>query len=102
MMLTALYCELDGITFVAVHDSFWTHPCDIEKMGKICRHQFVKLHSEKILNNLSRFFVENYGKHLSVLKSDTERQHAMELFKAVPEKGSFKLEEVLKSTYFFS
>lgn len=29
MMLTAIECQKQGITFAAVHDSYWTHPSDI-------------------------------------------------------------------------
>jgi len=37
MMLTALTCKEDNITFAAVHDSYWTHPCDVGRMNKILR-----------------------------------------------------------------
>ena len=37
MMLTALECEKEGITFAAVHDSYWTHPSDITRMNAILR-----------------------------------------------------------------
>lgn len=35
MMLTSLYCERAGITYVSVHDCFWTHPNTVEIMGKV-------------------------------------------------------------------
>ena len=34
MMLTALKCKDAGIIFAAVHDSYWTHPSDINNMNK--------------------------------------------------------------------
>ncbi|GFO50279.1 DNA-directed RNA polymerase [Plakobranchus ocellatus] len=34
MMLTALYCVHAGITFVSVHDCYWTHACDVPVMNK--------------------------------------------------------------------
>lgn len=49
MMLTALHCRRLGITFAAVHDCYWTHACDVDKMNEICREQFVQLHSEPIV-----------------------------------------------------
>lgn len=35
MMLTSLHCERAGITYVSVHDCFWTHPSTVEVMGKV-------------------------------------------------------------------
>ena len=37
MMYTALECQKRGIIFAAVHDSYWTHACDIDDMGEILR-----------------------------------------------------------------
>ncbi|XP_046406885.1 DNA-directed RNA polymerase, mitochondrial-like isoform X2 [Ischnura elegans] len=68
MMLTSLWCERKGLTFVSVHDCYWTHPSTVEVMNKICREQFVALHSEPILEDLSSFLVQNYGYPEEVLK----------------------------------
>ena len=35
MMLTALYCQKNGLTFTSVHDSFWTHACDVDTMNEV-------------------------------------------------------------------
>lgn len=35
MMLTSLHCERKGITFVSVHDCFWTHACTVPDMNKV-------------------------------------------------------------------
>lgn len=35
MMLTSLHCEKAGITFVSVHDCFWTHPKTVHIMNKV-------------------------------------------------------------------
>lgn len=61
MMLTSLYCEKAGLTFISVHDCFWTHACTVPEMNKICREQFVALHSEPILEDLSRYMVRKYS-----------------------------------------
>ena len=37
MMLTALKCKEEDITFAAVHDSYWTHAADIPRMNAILR-----------------------------------------------------------------
>lgn len=35
MMLTSLYSERKGITFISVHDCFWTHACTVPDMNKV-------------------------------------------------------------------
>lgn len=60
MMLTSLFCEKAGLTFISVHDCFWTHPCTVPDMNKICRDQFVALHSLPILNDLSKHLQDKY------------------------------------------
>ncbi|KAK1805942.1 hypothetical protein P4O66_012981 [Electrophorus voltai] len=35
MMLTALHCYSTGLTFVSVHDCFWTHAVDVDVMNKV-------------------------------------------------------------------
>ncbi|CAI9552467.1 unnamed protein product [Staurois parvus] len=40
MMLTSLHCYVLGLTFVSVHDCFWTHADTVEIMNKVCREQF--------------------------------------------------------------
>ncbi len=108
MMLTALFCEQAGIQFVSVHDCFWTHACNADAMNKICRDQFVALHSLPLLEGLSDFFIKNYGfsrEEMEALENANIRR-AMEEFnnvlKNVPKKGNFDLNQVKKSVYFFS
>lgn len=61
MMLTGLNCEKLGLTFMSVHDCFWTHPCTVAEMNRMCREQFVALHSQPILENLSKFLADKYS-----------------------------------------
>ncbi|XP_050532708.1 DNA-directed RNA polymerase, mitochondrial [Daktulosphaira vitifoliae] len=100
MMLTSLHCERAGITFVSVHDCFWTHPNTVDIMGKICREQFVALHNEPILENLSQFMIEKY--ELPHIHEPNDTQELLYTFKRLPKKGNFNLNSVLDSTYFFS
>lgn len=60
MMLTSLNCERAGITFVSVHDCFWTHPSTVPTMNRICREQFILLHSQPILEDLAESFYQKY------------------------------------------
>lgn len=42
----------ENLTFAAVHDSFWTHACDVDLLSKIIREEFVRLHNSEVLENL--------------------------------------------------
>jgi DNA-directed RNA polymerase, mitochondrial len=61
MMLTSIYCEKIGLTFTSVHDCYWTHACTVPEMNRICREQFVALHSQPILEDLSTAMVKRYS-----------------------------------------
>ncbi|NXW41985.1 RPOM protein, partial [Nyctiprogne leucopyga] len=101
MMLTALHCLRQGLTFVSVHDCYWTHALTVDVMNQICRQQFVALHSEKILQDLSKFMLEKYcspGRETRALWQNK----LMEQLSNVPQTGEFNLKEVMDSTYFFS
>ncbi|CCA72321.1 related to RPO41-DNA-directed RNA polymerase, mitochondrial [Serendipita indica DSM 11827] len=60
MMLTALQCDRQGLAFAAVHDSYWTHACDIDAMSVAIRDSFVHLHSSNVLENLLEEFKARY------------------------------------------
>lgn len=36
-----------------VHDSYWTHACDVDKMNRILREKFVELYEAPILEDVS-------------------------------------------------
>uniref|UniRef100_A0A3P8UQT3 DNA-directed RNA polymerase n=1 Tax=Cynoglossus semilaevis TaxID=244447 RepID=A0A3P8UQT3_CYNSE len=98
MMLTALHCNSAGLTFVSVHDCFWTHAYTVDMMNKVCREQFVNLHSQPILQELSESLLEKYCTELQSETYIKLKQHLAE----VPETGNFDLHQVKESTYFFS
>ncbi|MCO5571198.1 hypothetical protein L7F22_024932 [Adiantum nelumboides] len=87
MMLTALACGEAGLTFAGVHDSYWTHPSDVETMNQILREKFVELYNQPLLENLLESFQKNFP--------DVQ-------FPPLPDRGSLDLKEVLKSPYFFN
>lgn len=60
MMLTAIECRNQGITFASVHDSYWTHACDIDDMSGIIRDTFIALHSSDVLQKVQEEFLERY------------------------------------------
>ena len=101
MMLTSLYLWTRGCTFSSVHDCYWTHASDVEIMNQVCREQFVNLHQQPILNDLSKHFQNVYlDENLPI--SDITMSKAKQLFTDVPAKGKLDLELVKKSVYFFS
>ncbi|KAF2353919.1 DNA-directed RNA polymerase phage-type [Trinorchestia longiramus] len=107
MMLTALYCHRNNLTFASVHDCYWTHACSVDTMSKICRDQFVALHSQPILTDLSKFICERYGFKYAQFTHDGSASDAAllrlnETLKAVPKLGDFDIELVKQSTFFFS
>lgn len=60
MLLSAMQCEEKGLTFTAVHDSFWTHASDVDTMNGLLRDTFIKMHSEDIIGRLGAEFAIRY------------------------------------------
>ncbi|CAG5864809.1 unnamed protein product [Menidia menidia] len=105
MMLTSLYCYSAGLTFVSVHDCFWTHALTVDTMNKVCREQFVALHSQPILQELSDFLLMKYCTPIPTEargKKYQEYRRLLLLLSKVPQTGDFDLRRVKESTYFFS
>ncbi|XP_015880486.3 DNA-directed RNA polymerase 2B, chloroplastic/mitochondrial [Ziziphus jujuba] len=87
MMMTAVACKKAGLNFAGVHDSYWTHACDVDLMNTILREKFVELYETPILENL----LESFQQSFPTLT-----------FPSLPERGNFDLKEVLESPYFFN
>ncbi|OZJ04070.1 hypothetical protein BZG36_03402 [Bifiguratus adelaidae] len=60
MLMSAVACQAKGLTFASVHDSYWTHACDVDTMNRTLRDQFVELHRQPIMENLLAEFKERY------------------------------------------
>ena len=61
MMLSALKSREKGMTFASIHDSFWTHACDIDNLSELLRDAFVHMHSEDVVGRLREEMVARYG-----------------------------------------
>jgi DNA-directed RNA polymerase len=70
MIMSANACHEAGLTFSAVHDSFWTHAADIDRMNHILRDAFVRMHSDDIVGRLGAEFKVRYGKNLFLARID--------------------------------
>lgn len=86
MFLTALEMDRRGLTFSAVHDSFWTHACDIDEMNEALRDCFVDLYERPLLETL---------------KENWELRYPSITFPDIPERGNLDLKEVKSAKYFF-
>mmetsp|Transcript_356 Transcript_356/g.915 ORF Transcript_356/g.915 Transcript_356/m.915 type:complete len:1114 (-) Transcript_356:478-3819(-) len=86
MLMTALEMDRRGLAFSAVHDSFWTHACDIDEMNEALRECFVELYSQPLLQDL---------------KESWELRYPEVEFPDIPELGNLDLNEVKSATYFF-
>jgi DNA-directed RNA polymerase len=75
-----------GLHFSAVHDSYWTHPCDIEEMNAVLRESFIELYNRPLLEELKNMWALRYP---SVTFPD------------VPDRGDLNLDDVRSATYFF-
>lgn len=60
MMLSALKCDEIGLSFASIHDSFWTHASDINRLGSVLRDAFVAMHTEDVVGRLRQEFLARY------------------------------------------
>ena len=86
MLLTAIEMQKRGLYFSAVHDSYWTHPCDVEEMNAILRECFIDLYNQPLLGDL---------------KTMWELRYPSITFPDVPARGDLDLEDVRSAPYFF-
>lgn len=82
LTMVANQMAADSLCMVAIHDSFGTHPSDVERMHVHIREQFVQLYSRP--NLLSEFLWEVGG------------------VGEVPARGSLDLQDILTSEFMFS
>jgi DNA-directed RNA polymerase, mitochondrial len=64
MFLTALRATDHNLTFASVHDSFYTHPSDMDSLARILRDEFVNLYSTPVLQNLRDDLVQRYAGYI--------------------------------------
>jgi DNA-directed RNA polymerase len=81
LTLTALDMQQRGLDIVGIHDSFGTHPCDVDSLHTAVRTSFVEMYRAD--NVLSNFLWEVNG------------------VGEVPMRGTLSLSDVLESEFFF-
>ncbi|QLL31806.1 hypothetical protein HG536_0B06740 [Torulaspora globosa] len=70
MLLSAAACGDQGLTFASVHDSYWTHACDVDLMNSSLREQFIKLHEVDLIERLKNEFDERYKNYVQIARID--------------------------------
>lgn len=60
MLLSAAKCKDNGMTFASIHDSFWTHACDVTAMSAHLRDAFIEMHQGDIIERLRDEFGVRY------------------------------------------
>ncbi|TVY34498.1 DNA-directed RNA polymerase, mitochondrial [Lachnellula subtilissima] len=79
MLLSATKCDDLGLTFAAVHDSFWTHASDIGTMNGVLRDAFIKIHSEDVIGRLAAEFNARYKGCVYLTNLDPKSAAAKEI-----------------------
>jgi DNA-directed RNA polymerase len=88
MMFTVGALKAEGLSdFAMVHDSYAVHASDVDRMNRVLREQFVRVHQECTLARLTEQFRE--GEAGMVINDP-------------PPLGSLDLGDVVRSEYFFS
>lgn len=82
LSLTALAMQKAGLDMVGIHDSFGTHPCDVDTMHGLIRNEFVSMYQN----------TDVLGEFLWEVGGCGDK----------PERGNLQLEGVKLSEYFFS
>lgn len=97
MLMTASACMDHDIHFAAVHDSFWTHAASVGTMNRLLRERFVALHSLDVIEDLHRYFTEQYSGRPIAGHGQRREVH----FRPTPTRGRLDLTQILRSDYFF-
>jgi DNA-directed RNA polymerase len=95
LVLTVNRCATEGITdFAMIHDSFGCHACDMVKLNRLLREEFIKMYSGDVLQDLITQIVKQLPAELY--------EEVFEQAGPVPTMGNLDLNQVKESLYFFA
>jgi DNA-directed RNA polymerase, mitochondrial len=102
MLLSALKCHEVGLTFSAVHDSFWTHAADVNTLNRLLRDAFIRMHSEDVIGRLAAEFRTRYKGHiyLASVAAGNPLGDAIKAFRSELHAGRLKHGDVRENKYF--
>ncbi|KAJ6148189.1 hypothetical protein N7497_010171 [Penicillium chrysogenum] len=95
MIMSANACQEAGLTFSAVHDSFWTHAADIDQMNLILREAFVRMHSDDVVGRLGAEFKVRYGKNMFLARVSRSTRLGRAIFMHRSHTRISKLQELI-------
>ncbi|GMM48205.1 DNA-directed RNA polymerase [Pichia kluyveri] len=70
MLMSVNKCSEYGLLFSSVHDSYWTHACDVDVMNHVLREEFIRLHKNNLIEKLKGEFERRYEGFLMVISVD--------------------------------
>lgn len=79
MLMTSKACGDAGLSFAAVHDSYWTHAADVDIMNKEIRNQFVNLHENNLIEQVRDEFEKRYKGCLQVISISGDHEVAKKI-----------------------
>lgn len=79
MLMTARACGNRDMSFASVHDSYWTHACDVDTMNFEIRLQFVALHENNLIVKLRDEFEKRYKGFLQVITIPGDHEVALKI-----------------------
>lgn len=79
MLLSAAECGRHGLDFASVHDSYWTHACDVDKMNVFLREQFIRLHEVDLIERLRDEFDERYRNYVQIARVERTSELAKQI-----------------------
>lgn len=94
MILSANACRRAGLTFSAVHDSFWTHASDVDSMNTILRDSFVRMHSDDVIARLHAEFNVRYSNNIFMARVEATSKIGKAV-KTMRKKRNSKVTELL-------
>ena len=81
MLLSASECGKQQLDFASVHDSYWTHACDIDTMNSCLREQFIKLHEVDLIERLKNEFDQRYKSYVQIATIEKSSDIAKHILK---------------------
>lgn len=95
MMLSSLECDRLGLTFAAVHDSFWTHAGEVDTMNSALREAFIRMHTDNVTKRLAAEFRVRYDGYLFLAKIPEKNPIAVRIRKQRRKNKSTLLSELM-------
>lgn len=87
LLMVAKACEQKGLHLMTVHDSYWSHAQNGDKLGEVLRSTFVSLHQRTLLADLH---------------NQLQRKHSDLKLAEPPAHGSLDLRETMRAFYLFN